>query len=380
MSYKVGLTGGLASGKSTVAGWLAEAGCLVIDADRLVAELYRPGEPGAAAVRQLFGEATLRADGGVDHGRLAELVFADPAARRRLEAAVHPLVRECFARLADSAPGIVVLEATRLVEAGFAPDFDLVVSVEADEDERRRRAVARGMAENDARSRLAAQGDGSERRAAAHHVLRNDGDLQHLRRQSDALIDELRARAAARSTGVPSFVLVTANPGKLDEARRLVGPALESVAIDLPEPQSLDMVAILEAKAQAAWAQVRRALVVEETGLELLALRGFPGPLVKWMLHATGAEGIARTALALGEPRATARCMLLHYDGKEATFAEGETRGRLVMPPRGEAGFGWDPVFQAEGSDRTYGELPAAEKDRISHRGHAWRALLAKLT
>jgi non-canonical purine NTP pyrophosphatase (RdgB/HAM1 family) len=231
------------------------------------------------------------------------------------------------------------------------------------------------MSENDARARLASQGDGSERRAAAHHILRNDGDLQHLRRQTDALIAEVRARA----TAVPAFVLVTANPGKLDEARRIVGPALESVAIDLPEPQSLDMVAILEAKARAAWAEVRRPLVVEETGLELLALRGFPGPLVKWMLHATGPEGIARTALALGEPRATARCMLLHYDGKAGTFAEGETHGSLVMPPRGEGGFGWDPVYVPDGSERTYGELPAEKKDQISHRGRAWRALLAKL-
>ena len=84
-------------------------------------------------------------------------------------------------------------------------------------------------------------------------------------------------------------------------------------------------------------------------------------------------------ALALGDPRARARCMLLYWDGERRRQAEGETRGSLVLPPRGEAGFGWDPVFQPDGESRTYGELTGAEKDRIGHRGRAWRALLDAL-
>ncbi|KAB2963360.1 MAG: non-canonical purine NTP pyrophosphatase, partial [Thermoanaerobaculia bacterium] len=99
------------------------------------------------------------------------------------------------------------------------------------------------------------------------------------------------------------LLLVTGNPGKLAEARRLAGRALESVAVDLPEIQSLDLDEVLAAKAEAAFARLGRPLVVEETGLELAALHGFPGPLVRWMLEAVGAEGIARTALALGDPR-----------------------------------------------------------------------------
>lgn len=380
MPLRVGLTGGLASGKSTVARWLGEAGFTVADADRLVAELYAPGEPGALAVRDLFGARALSSDGGVDHERLAGIVFADPEARRRLEAAVHPLVRQRFARLAAETAGVAVLEATLLVEAGHAPDFDYIVTVEADPALRLRRAVERGMTDEAARARLAAQGDGAKRRAAAHRILTNDGDLLQLRLETDALIAELRRRAGgAPGSPAPGYVLVTGNPGKLEEARRLVGPELEGAAIDLPEPQSLDMVEILEAKAAAAWQRVGRPLVVEETGLELLALRGFPGPLVKWWLHATGAEGLARTAVALGEPTAVARCMLLHFDGATRTLAEGETRGTLVMPPRGAGGFGWDPVFLPDGEARTYGELDGAAKDAISHRGRAWRALLTKL-
>lgn len=120
-------------------------------------------------------------------------------------------------------------------------------------------------------------------------------------------------------------------------------------------------------------------MVVEETGLDLAALGGFPGPLVKWMLEAVGASGIARTALALGEGRAIARCALRFQDGDAALVAEGATAGVLVLPPVGEAGFGWDPVFVPEGESRTYAELSDVEKDSIGHRGRAWRALLEQL-
>ena len=195
--YLVGLTGGLASGKSTVAEWLRQAGFLVVDADRVVAELYAPGGRGAAAVRRLFGGGYLTAAGAVDRPQLAERVFADPEARRRLEAAVHPLVRERFREIAGAASGVVVYEATLLVESGHSEHFDLVVSVEAPGEKRLRWAVARGMDEAAARERLAAQGDGAARRAGADRILANDGTLADLRRAVDELIEELRQSAAA---------------------------------------------------------------------------------------------------------------------------------------------------------------------------------------
>ena len=120
-------------------------------------------------------------------------------------------------------------------------------------------------------------------------------------------------------------------------------------------------------------------MVVEETGLELAALNGFPGPLVKWMLAAIGAEGIARTAIALGDARARAVCLLAWTDGQRLIVGRGETAGELVLPPRGDNGFGGDPVFRADGESRTYGEMTDAEKDELGHRGRAWRDLLAKL-
>ncbi|MGD2115850.1 MAG: dephospho-CoA kinase [Acidobacteriota bacterium] len=195
MTYRVGLTGGLASGKSTVARMLGERGATVVDADRLVAELYEPGAPGARAVARLFGDRALDDRGAVDRPGLARIVFSDPEARGRLERAVHPLVRERFAEIARATGGVVVLEATLLVEAGQAPDFDLVVSVEADPEVRLRRAIARGMDADEARRRLDAQGTGGARRAAADVVLWNDGSLRDLEREVGQLGRKLGIRS-----------------------------------------------------------------------------------------------------------------------------------------------------------------------------------------
>ncbi|MEM7051461.1 MAG: dephospho-CoA kinase [Acidobacteriota bacterium] len=191
----VGLTGGLASGKSTVAEMLRRAGVEVVDADRLVADLYRPGEVGAKAIAELFGEAALDAEGAVDHAAVAARVFADPDLRHALEARIHPLVRQEFARRAAAAEGPIVLEATLLVEAGYDEDFDLVVTVEAAHETRLRRAIARGMTEAEAQARLVAQGDGAPRRAAADRVIDNDGDLAALEQQVEALVADLRGKS-----------------------------------------------------------------------------------------------------------------------------------------------------------------------------------------
>lgn len=174
-------------------------------------------------------------------------------------------------------------------------------------------------------------------------------------------------------------LLVTGNPDKLAEARRIFAGELHSLAIDLPEIQSLDLEEVVRAKGAEAWRRVGKPLIVEETGLELDALNGFPGPLVKWMLTAIGPQGLAKTALAWSNPRATARCLLLYRDAEREVLAEGICTGKLVLPPRGEAGFGWDPVFEPDGSDKTFGELTGEGKDRLGHRGRAWRQLVRRL-
>ncbi len=188
--------------------------------------------------------------------------------------------------------------------------------------------------------------------------------------------EELRRAATDVLQGV---ALVTGNQGKLAEARRLCGAELAAVELDLPEIQSLDLIEVLEAKGAEASRRLQRPLVVEETGLELVAMAGFPGPLVKWMLAAIGADGIAKTAIAMGDDRVTARCALLLLLPEREIIAVGETRGRVVLPPRGDQGFGWDPIFVPEGEELTYAELSPEAKDSLSHRGRAWSALLEKL-
>jgi dephospho-CoA kinase len=197
-TLRVGLTGGLASGKSTVARWLEEAGFTVIDADRLVAELYRPGQPGVEAVVHLFGKDMLDAAGGIDHARLGSRVFAHPDDRLRLEAAIHPLVGQAFAERAAPASGVVVFEATLLVESGLERELDVVVTVESTPELQLARARERGLPEQSARARLAAQGDGAQRRAAADRVIENRGDLPALHRQVEDLADDLRRLAESR--------------------------------------------------------------------------------------------------------------------------------------------------------------------------------------
>lgn len=380
----VGLTGGLASGKSTVARLCHEAGCTVIDADQVVAELYRPGSAGASAVRELFGAEVLTAEGAVDRPKVAEKVFGDAGLRKQLEEAVHPLVKARTEELLQASEGLVVYEATLLVEAGRADRFDVVVSVEADPELRLRRAVERGMDEAGARARLEAQGDGAQRRARADHVLHNDGDLAELAASVEALLAQLVERLHAVPPNVVEIlrraVLVTGNQNKALEAARLLGGVeLETVAVDLPEVQGLDAVEVLQAKADVAWERLRRSIIVEDTGLELDAMNGFPGPLVKWMLQAMGKEGIARTGLELGDAGVWAHCALYYRDGERRVVAHGRTGGTLVLPARGEQGFGWDGVFQPLGHQRTYAEMAASVKDLVGHRGRAWRGLVEEL-
>jgi dephospho-CoA kinase len=192
----VGLTGGIGSGKSEVARRLAARGTVVVDADHIAREVVAPGTPGLAAVVAEFGADVLRHDGALDRERLAAMVFRDEAARQRLNAIVHPLVRERSAQIVASLPAdaIVVHDIPLLVENGLSGSFDLVVVVDAAEDaqvDRLRRY--RGMTEADARARIAAQATREQRRAAADVVIDNSGELDQLDRQVDELWERIRA-------------------------------------------------------------------------------------------------------------------------------------------------------------------------------------------
>lgn len=185
----VGLTGGIGAGKSVVAQRLAELGAIVIDADRLAREVVEPGTDGLAEIVAAFGPGVLTPDGALDRPAMSRLVFDDPDARHRLEGIIHPRVRARTAELVSAAPAgaVVVNDVPLLVETGQAGAFDLVIVVLADLRKRVDRLVEqRGMSEQEARSRIAAQATDEQRRAVADIVLTNDGTLEDLRAAVDA--------------------------------------------------------------------------------------------------------------------------------------------------------------------------------------------------
>jgi dephospho-CoA kinase len=188
---KVGLTGGLASGKTTAAGVFRELGAAVFDADVIVKDLYRPGGEGTKAARELFGDAVLDRKGGVDRGRVALIVFQDAAKRKLLEDRLHPLVRQEIARrfeVAEKRGAIVgIAEASQLLETKTEDCYDRVVLVTADQAERVRRWVAKGNDATDGRRRIASQISQEEAKKRVTDFIDNDGSFESLRRQVQAL-------------------------------------------------------------------------------------------------------------------------------------------------------------------------------------------------
>jgi dephospho-CoA kinase len=194
---RIGLTGGIGSGKSTVAGLLAARGARIVDADRIAREVVAPGSAGLAAVVAAFGSGVLTEDGALDRPALAAVVFSDPQARARLDGIVHPLVRARAAELVAEAPAdaVVVQDVPLLVETGQAASYDLVLVVEADLATRVRRLVQRGLGADDARARIAAQATDEQRRAVADVVLDNSGTPEELEAQVDRFWTERVAPA-----------------------------------------------------------------------------------------------------------------------------------------------------------------------------------------
>jgi dephospho-CoA kinase len=198
---RVGLTGGVASGKSAVAALLRELGAVVVDSDVLAREVVEPGTPGLAAVVAAFGPEVLTADGCLDRAALGAVVFGDEPARRRLEAILHPLIRARAAELEAAAPEgtVVVHDIPLLVETGQADRFDAVLVVDVPVETQVERMVRdRGMSREDALARVAAQADREQRLGAATHVVDNTGTREDLR---DRVTEVLMELVSAGSTG-----------------------------------------------------------------------------------------------------------------------------------------------------------------------------------
>lgn len=186
---RIGLTGGVGSGKSTVAALLADKGALVIDADALAREVVAPGTPGLAEIVTTFGSGVLAPDGSLDRPALAAIVFADDRARARLNAITHPRIAARTGELmaAAEAGQVIVHDVPLLVENNLAPAYDLVVVVEADRQVRLERLAARGMAAAEAQRRMESQASDEDRRAVADVVIDNSGSREALESAVDTL-------------------------------------------------------------------------------------------------------------------------------------------------------------------------------------------------
>ena len=194
----VALTGGIGSGKSTVAEIFEELGALVIDSDQLAREVMERGTSGYDAVLSRFGDSILK-EGEIDRSALGAIVFADEKARKDLEAIIHPLVRERSEKIASRAGDsrIVINQIPLLVETSGAKRFDFVITVEADLEIRRERLRARGMKDYEISRRISAQASDDEREAIANIVITNNGSLDELTREVERVWDsELKSRVA----------------------------------------------------------------------------------------------------------------------------------------------------------------------------------------
>lgn len=204
---KVGLTGGIASGKTTVAKMFAARGCRILPADTIAHELMAPGQPAYAEIVGAFGKGVLAADGSILRPRLAAIVFAEPARREQLNRIVHPRViaeiEKEFARLAEANPGaIVIVEAALLVEAGYHRQLDkLVVTWCRPEQQLERLMKHTGLARAQAEQRLAAQLPSEEKRRQAHYEIDCSGSLEVTQAQVEEVFRKLRRLATEATTG-----------------------------------------------------------------------------------------------------------------------------------------------------------------------------------
>jgi dephospho-CoA kinase len=199
----IALTGGIASGKSTIAARLAEHGAVVVDADALSREVVEQGEPALQAIREAFGDAVLTPDGRLDRPALGAIVFRDEAARKRLNAIVHPAViarsQALFHAALERDPSAVVVYDVPLIDARGIGEFERIVVADAPPEVRERRLVElRGLSADDARARIASQLDDDVRRALATDVVDTSGALERTIEQTDALWERLVRERPAR--------------------------------------------------------------------------------------------------------------------------------------------------------------------------------------
>ena len=175
------------------------------------------------------------------------------------------------------------------------------------------------------------------------------------------------------------LILATSSRHKADQIAALLDRPIQQIALDLPEVQAIAVQQVIEAKAQVAYTQVGQPVLVEDTGLIIHSWHGLPGALIRWFLETVGTEGICTMLVGFADRSATAVTCIGYFDGQQCHTFLGETTGQIVPTPRGDKGFGWDPIFLPDGFDKTFAEVTDDERGMVSMRGKAVRALKAFL-
>ena len=176
-----------------------------------------------------------------------------------------------------------------------------------------------------------------------------------------------------------SLVFVTSNANKVQKIQTVLGRSVEQIDIDLPEIQAVDVKDVIEAKAREAYKQIGKPVLVEDTGLFFEAWNGLPGALIKWFLETVGNEGICTMLQPFADRRATAETCLGLFDGTDFVTFSGYAPGIIPHKPRGTLGFGWDPIFQPDGSEKTFAELTPDDERTVDMRRDAAQQLRAYL-
>jgi non-canonical purine NTP pyrophosphatase (RdgB/HAM1 family) len=164
---------------------------------------------------------------------------------------------------------------------------------------------------------------------------------------------------------------ITSNKGKLEEVRAITGMDIRSKSIEIEEIQDVSVENVVKDKAVKAYSKIHKPVIVEDTGLYIKALNGFPGALVKWLVGAIGPKGICRIIGKYNNRSAYAETRIAFYDGKTLKTFSGRIYGRISGSPIGANGFGWDPIFIPSGQRKTFAQMGASEKNEISHRRKA---------
>jgi len=199
--FLIGLTGGIAAGKTTVAAHWVSLGGIEIDADKLAREVVEPGTKGLKQIREVFGESVFNSEGSLDRQKLGEIIFSDAKKRAALEEIVHPLVRQRASELLAELPenSMVIYTVPLLVEANVSLPFDVIVSVEAPEADRVKRLVSsRGMSSEQALARIKSQASAIERTAAADYILNSNQPLPALLADASALWNKFQMMSQAK--------------------------------------------------------------------------------------------------------------------------------------------------------------------------------------